>query len=216
MSLNKVAKECQCASYNQSYGKPVSSGFQGLASCAICESGFFVLEGKDESNTAFSSGGLTGGDNKSAFKSSSAEVSALDSSRVQSAWSRSCPSGDLSAASYNSERVLGNEVFSFEPSDDNNLEWVMNLNVVLGVDDFWTNYENPEQGRGRRGVHKADQGFQGLVYSQIGNGNNNSDDKNGYEVSPVTSCSVKIVTHDPNSTAPKNSFYSDLLVEKGK
>ena len=214
--MNKVAKECQCASYNQSYGEPVNSGFHGLASCAICESSFFVLKSENESNTAFSSGGLTGGDNKSAFKSGSSEVRALNSSRVQSAWSGSCPSGDLSAASYDGERVFSNEVFSFEPSDDNNLERVMNLNVVLCVDDFGTNYENPEQGRGRSGVHNADQGFQGFVYSQIGNGNNNSDYKNGYEVSPVTSSSVQIVAHDPNSTAPKNSFYSDLLVEKGK
>ena len=214
--MNKVAKECQCASYNQSYGEPVNSGFHDLASCAICESSFFVLKSENESNTAFGSGGLTGGDNKSAFKSSSAEVSALNSSRVQSAWSRSCPSGDLSAASYDGERVLGNEVFSFEPSDNNDLERVMYLNVVLGVDNLWANYENPEQGRDRGSVHDANQGFQGFVYSQIRNGNNNSDDKNSYEVSPIASSSVQIVAHEPNSTAPKNSFYSDLLVEKGK
>jgi len=216
MSLNKVAKECQCASYNQSYGEPVRSAFHGLACRSFGESRFFVLESKDESNTAFGFGGFAGGNNNSGFKSGSAEIGALDSSRVHSAWSWSCPSGDLFAAGNDSERVLGNEVFSFEPSDNNGVERVMDLNVVICVDDLWANYENPEQGCNCSSVHDANQSIEGFVYSQVANGNKDSDCKNSPEVNPVSSCSVEVVAHDPNSTAPKNSFYSDLLVEKGK
>ena len=214
--MNKVAKECQCASYNQSYGKPVNFGFHALACRSIGESSFFVLERKNESNTAFGFGRLTGGDYKSAFQCCSSVISSLDSSRAYSSWGWSCPCGNLLAAGNHGERVFSDEVFSLEPADNSNSEWVMDFNVVVGEDNLWTNYENPEQGRGRSGVHKADQGFQGLVYSQVGNDNNQSDGKNSYEVNPIASCSVKIVAHDPNSTAPKNSFYSDLLVEKGK
>lgn len=214
--MNKVAKECQCASYNQSYGEPVRSAFHGLACRSFGESRFFVLESKDESNTAFGFGGFAGRNNQPAFKCCTSVVSSLNSSRTDSAWGWSCPSGDLFTAGNNSERVLGNEVFSFEPANNNNVEWVMDFNVVVGVDDLWTNDENPEDCCNSSSVHSADNSIKRSVYSQIGNGNDQSDDKNSYEVKPVGSCSVEVVAHDPNSTAPKNSFYSDLLVEKGK
>lgn len=214
--MNKVAKECQCASYNQSYGKPVRSGFHALACRSIGESSFFVLEGKNVSNTAFGFGRLTGGDNKSAFQCCSSVIGSLDSSRTDSTWGWSCPCGNLLAAGNHGERVFSDEVFSFEPTDNNDVEWVMDFNVVVGVDDLWTNYENPEDCCDSSSVHSADKSIKRSVYSQVGNGNNQTDGKNSYEVKPVASCSVEVVAHDPNSTAPKNSFYSDLLVEKGK
>lgn len=214
--MNKVAQECQCASYNQSYGKPVNSGFHALACRSFGEGSFFMLEGENVSNTAFGFGGLTGGDDQSALQGCSSVVGSLNSSRAESTWSWSSPSRDLFASSDDSERVFGDEVFGSVPSDNDDVERVMNFNMVVGVDDLWTNYENPEDCCNSGSIHSADKSIKGLVYNQVGNGNYQADSQNGYEVKPVASCSVEIVAHDPNSTAPKNSFYIDLLVQKGK
>ena len=181
---NSYAAQANCD------GRPVQLFDQVVASSTLSDGFFAVLVGKDKSNARFGSRGVARGDNLSSFQASTSVVRGMVFSGVESVSSWSSPSRESGFFDKDGERVFGYKVISGEPTNLDGSEWVMNLDSLLGEDNLWVDYKNPEDGHGSQAVDDSDVSFSNHVGGVERTCSKTADDNNYSKVSPVTSLSL--------------------------
>jgi hypothetical protein len=216
MSVNKVEDQYCGADYNQNQTDPVKMFDQGVAARTFSNGFFLSLESKDKSNTALSSWGIARGDDFSALQTGSAEITVVNSSSAESAWSRSCPGSEFFGFSLDGESVFGSDVSNFEPTNLDTLERVEDFNTFIGQDQLWANQESPNEEAGCCGVDQAHDGFLEFTCVNEGTDYQQFDKKDKTKVNPVGSWTINVAFGHVSQTTPSAlKDLEDLDTKKG-
>lgn len=216
MLVQKISGEQNYAHTNLNQGQPVNFSGQLVDGSAVCNSLVFVSERKYQSNAAFSSWGVVGGDDLSSFQSGTTEVRIVNLSGVEAARSWGTPGGDLFFGGNDRERVTGGEILGAVPADNYGLQRIMDFDALCCVDDLWGNHENPENQTEGEKVQYASDCFCASSCGCEAEGGQSSDEQDDSEVNPVTSGAVNIAfIHDSQTTPVFMAVFSDLATKKG-
>lgn len=214
--MNKVGNQRCCAENNQADREPVNALGQVFAGRTLVGGVVSVLESQDQSDATFGAGGIVGGDDLSGFQTGSAEVSVMNLPGIESTWSWCCPSREFSALGGYCEGVLGYEVNCCQPTNLDGVEGIVDFDAASGIDNLWSNNENPEQGASCESVAETDKSVNSSSNTEERNGGCCSNQNNNGEINPVASGAVNVVIgHDSNNTAVSLPIFKDLLTQKG-
>ena len=197
-------------------GQPVELFDQVIASSTLFDGIFTVLQSKYQSNTALGSRRVARSNNFSGFQSGTSVIRGMESSGVDSISSWGSPSGEFGFIDQNGERVLGHEVIGFQPTNFDSSKRVMNFDTGVGVDNFWMNDENPEDGYDSETVQEGD----GSFFDHAGEVKRpccqSADNNNQSKVSPVTSGAINVfVRHDGQTTTVNTKYSKDSVTMEG-
>ncbi|MEY4418254.1 MAG: hypothetical protein RIQ88_692 [Actinomycetota bacterium] len=214
--MNKVVKQHNSAAHQQADGKPVGAFDQVFASRTLSLGMFSMLQSKNQSNTAFGSWRVAGGDDNSGLQTSSAEVILMDLAGVESAGSGSRPCCEILSFGLNREGVSGYELHGAEPTNFDSVEGVMDFDSLFGVYDLGAGYENPQQCTDGQGVCQAHPTLLVETSNEERNCCTATYQHNDGNVNPVTSGTKNVVVgHKPQTIAVKQDKSQDLHTQKG-
>jgi len=204
------------ADCTESQSQPVDLFDQVIAGSTLLDGIFTMFIGKDKSNTAFGSRGITWSNDFTSFQAGSSVVRVMQSSGVEAAGSWSSPSGVSGVLNQNGEGVLGYEVIGSEPTDLNGAEWVMNFDANFGENNLWVNNQNPENRTKSETIDEGNSSFFGLSYVKESTGGQTTNKNNDRKIGPVTSWAVNVfVRHDGQTTTVVGQVSKDSVTKEG-
>lgn len=212
--MQEVDKQCQCAGNCGCGTKPVESFSNLTAGSSVCCGFSSSLESKNQGNTAISSRGVAGSNYLAVGQSGASVVTGMHASSQESAGCCGSPRIEISLIGLNSETVLGFEFESSIPADNEGLEWVMQADAFVGVDNFGFNNENPEQKIEGNAVCSEPKSVVEVIGGDKANGNNDFCCNNQTKVNPTASGSVDVFSGHVSQTTPSNSEELVALVSQ--
>jgi hypothetical protein len=214
--LTKGINQYSYTDYANGNGKKVDLSNQVLASGTRVDRVLTVSKSKHQSSSTFGSRGVASSYDFSGFKASSFVVSVMNVSTNDSAGRWSSPRRELLLSRNNSESVLGNKVFSFEPTNVNGLEGIMDFDSLTVVNDLGMNHDNPDDCTDCGSVYSCDETIVDIANRKVRNSGENANYSDHYQVDPVASSSVNvIVSHDGQTIAESIRVSSFSATKEG-
>ena len=204
------------ADCTESQSQTVDLFDQVIAGSTLLDGIFTMFVGKDKSNTAFGSRGITWSNDFASFQAGSSVIRVMQSSSVEAAGSWSSPSGVSGVLDQNGEGVLGYEVIGSEPTNLNGAEWVMNFDANFGENNLWVNNQNPENRTKSETIDEGNSSFFGLSDVKESTGGQSTNKNDDCKISPVTSRAVNVfVRHDGQTTTVVGQVSKDSVTKEG-
>lgn len=214
--MTKGINQYSDTDYANGNGKRVNLSFQVLASGTRANGILTVSKSKDQSSSAFGSWGVTSSNDFSGFKAGAFVVGVMNVSTNDSAGRWGSPRRELLLSRNDSERVFGNEVFSFEPANMDGLEGVMNFNSVACENELGMNHDYPHNCTNRNGVDDCDESFIDTANRKVRNSSESANEGDHCQIDPVTSGSKNVrVSHDGQTIADCNRVSSFSATKEG-
>jgi len=212
--VQEVEEQCQCAGNCGCGAKPVKSFSDLTAGSAVCCGFSSSLDSQDKSDTTVSSRRIAGGNDLAFAESSSSVVTIVHSSSNEPAGCCGGPRPEISLVSLNSEAILGFEFKGSLPTDYEGLEWIVQADAFVGVDNLGLHNENPEQKIESQAVSCEPNSVIEVVGGNKAIGNNDLCCNNQTKVHPTASGSVDVFSGHVSQTTPSNSEELVALVSQ--
>lgn len=214
--MNKGINQYSYTDYANGNGKKVELSFQVLASGTRFNRAFAVSQGKYESSSAFRSRGVACSNDFSGFKSGASVVGVMNVTANNSARRWGSPRGEFFLSRNYSERVLGNKIFGAKPSHVDGLEWVMNFNSGVAVNNFGLNHDNPNNGTNSNGIYNCDDSSMDVANRDVRNSSEKTNEGDYSQIDPITAGPVNVrVSHDGQTIAESNKVSSFSATKEG-
>ncbi len=213
---NQVAQQCKCAENEHGNGQPVSGLSQTLDSCAFGDSSFTVSCCQGESSSASTDLFSRVGADQNLVNAHTSEISSADASGIKSAWSGSCPCGELSGLGHNGEGVSGGQFHGTQPADNDGAERVVNGDTFGSENYLGANQENPSYSSQSCCVEDTNCCIGESSSDVKASGSQDTNKYQDAQVNPTGSRAVNVsFGHVPNATSAKSEILNDLLAKKG-
>jgi hypothetical protein len=126
------------------------------------------------------------------------------------------PRGEFFLSRNYSERVLGNKIFGAKPSHVDGLEWVMNFNSEVAVNNFGLNHYHPDNGTNRNGIYSCDDSSMDVANRDVRNSSEKTNEGDYSQIDPITAGPVNVrVSHDGQTIAESNKVSSFSATKEG-
>jgi len=214
--VQKVVDKGCCAENAQGKSNPIETLGEVVASSTCCNSFAFALEGQDQSNTAFSSRVVAGGDDFARTKSGSSVVALMHVSGAHAAGCCGSPSSESSFIGFDFETESSVEFVRYLPTDVEASKRIHDEDTFIAVNQLGAHQQNVTENICCNAVDQT----QDDVLSFAGNSESDNDAEfnccNESEVEPTTSRSVNMfVGHDSKNTATAVFQFSSSNTKKG-
>lgn len=214
--MTKGINQYSYTDYANGNGKNVNLSYQVLASGTRVNRILTVSKGENQSSPAFGSRRVASSNDLSGFKASAFVVGVMDVSTNDSAGRWSSPRRELLLSRNNSESVLGNKVFSSKPANLDGLEWVMDFDSRVAVNDLGINHDHPHDCADSSSVYGCDEAIVDIANRKVRNSSENANESDYYQVNPVASSSINVrVSHDGQTIADCKRVSSFSATKEG-
>ena len=214
--MTKGINQYSYTDYANGNGEEVNLSFQVLARGTRFNRVVTVSESKYQSSSALGSRGVAGSNDFSGFKSSASVVAVMNVSANDSAGRWGSPRGEFLLSGNNGESELGYEVFGAKPAHVDGLEWVMNFDSEIAVNNLGLNHDHPHNCTNGHGIYSCDESSLNIANGKVRNSSERANDGDYCQIDPITAGPIDInVSHVGQTIADCNTVSSFSATKEG-
>lgn len=214
--MTKGINQYSYTDYANGNGEKVNLSFQVFSSGTRFNRVVTVSESKYQSSSTLGSRRVAGSNDFSGFKSSASVVAVMNVSANDSAGRWGSPRGEFLLSGNNGESELGYEVFGAKPAHLNGLEWVMNFDSEIAVNNLGLNHDHPHNCTNSHGIYSCDESSMDIANGKVRNSSERANEGYCCQIDPITAVPVDVkVSHVGQTIADCNTVSSFSATKEG-